>query len=485
MSNTKNAIKNGIYGSFSQIIIFVLKFIERRFFVLYLSIEYLGLKSLFGNIFSLLSVSELGISSVICYQLYIAIASDDKEEINKLMSIYKLFYVIIGLFILVTGLLCSFCLPYIITKQTVSWSYLRQIYLLMLIDTVSTYFLSYRMTLFIASQKEYICMSISVIVEILFSVIKLFVIYIYKNFILYLLFDILKSVFLNLTIYIYANRVFDYLRDNYKITWEDIRNRKIFFDIKNILHGKIASAVYFGTDSILISKLFGINFVAIYANYYLLYTSFRGITFNKYLGAIKPVTANYLHSNTDLSYKISLFKNIDFFNHYCALIFSIGFFIFSNSIIYYWLGSESLFNYNVVFVYCIYIYIEIAFVVFTIYRAAYGDFDFDKKYYMYASVFNILCSLFFSRMFGIQGIILGTVISYAFISYGTAKFVYYKIFRFNIMDYVFNHIRLFADYLIILLVSYAFENKLDYSITHIAFRVLYIVFLLLIYIFFY
>ena len=100
MSNSKKAIKNGIYGSFSQIFIFALKFFKRRFFVLYLSLEFLGIESLFGNLFTLFNVSELGISLIICYQLYKAFANDDKDEINKLMSIYKVFYFIIGTFIL-------------------------------------------------------------------------------------------------------------------------------------------------------------------------------------------------------------------------------------------------------------------------------------------------------------------------------------------------------------------------------------------------
>lgn len=483
MSNTKSAIKNGIYGSASQILIFVLKFIERRFFVLYLSIEYLGLKSLFGNIFSLLSVSELGISSIICYQLYSAIAKDDKEEINKLMSIYRLFYVIIGLFIFFAGILCNFCLPYIVSNQTVSWDYLRQVYFLMLINTVSTYFLSYRMTLYIASQKEYICMSISVVVEIVFSVIKLLIIYIYKDFILYLLFDIIKSIFLNLIIYVYAKRIFNYLSDNKQIHWEDIKKRNIFYDIKNILYGKIAAAVYFGTDNILISRIFGIDSVAIYANYYLLYTSFRGITFTKYIGALNPSTANFLHMNNDYDVKFDLFKKIDLFNHYCALIFSIGFLFFSNVVIYYWLGAEYLFDYKIVLVYCIYIYVETSFEALYTYRAAYGDFDFDKKYFMFAAIFNILCSIVLSKLCGISGIILGTVVGFIFIAYGRGKFVYYKVMQFDIKEYIFKHLKMFTQFSIIIVISYMFEKLLNYSIMHIAFRVLYLMFSFGIYIF--
>ena len=483
MSNSKKAIKNGIYGTITQIIIFLLKFIERRFFVLYLSIEYLGFKSLFGNVFALFSVSELGISSIICYQLYGAIAKNDKNEINKLMSIYRLFYTIIGIFVLVIGLLCNFVLPYIITNQTVSWDYLRQVYILMLISTLSTYFLSYRQSLYIASQKEYICMSISVVVEIAFSIIKLLIIYIHKDFILYLIFDILKSVVLNLTIYIYAKVIFTYLNDNIGICWKDIKERRIFFDIKNLLYGKVAGVIYFGTDNILISKLFGINLVAIYANYYLLYTSLRSITFNKYIGAINPSVANFLHSETNTNEIIGLFNNIDLFNHCCGIIFSLGFCLFANPVIYYWLGPENLFQFDIVMVYCIYIYLEISFEVLNSFRSAYGEFEFDKKYFMYAAIFNIILSIAFSRLFGISGIIMGTIVGFIFIAYGRGKFIYYRIIMIDVIKYLIKHIFLTIKFVVLFLITLFVSSSLDFSLISLFYRALFFFFSIIVYFF--
>ena len=47
---------------------------------MFLNIEYLGYQSVFGNVFSILSVAELGIGGIISFHLYREIVMDNKWE---------------------------------------------------------------------------------------------------------------------------------------------------------------------------------------------------------------------------------------------------------------------------------------------------------------------------------------------------------------------------------------------------------------------
>ena len=72
--NAEKTIRNSIFSLLGQTCTLLLQFVNRRVFIHFLDIEYLGYTNLFGNVFSMLSVAELGIGSIICFHLYKEIA---------------------------------------------------------------------------------------------------------------------------------------------------------------------------------------------------------------------------------------------------------------------------------------------------------------------------------------------------------------------------------------------------------------------------
>ena len=92
MNNTEKTLKNSLISVAAQICTLLLQFINRRVFVIFLDIEYLGYQTLFSNIFSLLSVAELGVGNIIAFQLYKEISNNNRNEIGKLMYLYKCLY---------------------------------------------------------------------------------------------------------------------------------------------------------------------------------------------------------------------------------------------------------------------------------------------------------------------------------------------------------------------------------------------------------
>ena len=76
-SRTKNTILNSIFGMLGYISVIVVSFLLRKVLAVTLGAEYLGLISLYTNIVSFLSLTELGLSTAIIYFLYKPISEND------------------------------------------------------------------------------------------------------------------------------------------------------------------------------------------------------------------------------------------------------------------------------------------------------------------------------------------------------------------------------------------------------------------------
>ena len=84
-----NVLRNSGYALGSFALTSLLAIVVRKYFTVYLSVELLGIEGLFSNIVTMLSMAELGISSIISYSLYRELSAHNEKEINILMNIYR------------------------------------------------------------------------------------------------------------------------------------------------------------------------------------------------------------------------------------------------------------------------------------------------------------------------------------------------------------------------------------------------------------
>ena len=97
---------NSAANALSQVAVVLLSFITRTFFVKNIGIEYLGIYSTSVSILNALSVTELGLTSAIIYCLYRPLEEKDTRRINQYLSVYRVIYRCIGLFILCASFIC-------------------------------------------------------------------------------------------------------------------------------------------------------------------------------------------------------------------------------------------------------------------------------------------------------------------------------------------------------------------------------------------
>ena len=144
-----NSIKNFAVGIGGNILTIVLGFFSRYFFLLLLSVEYLGVSGLFSSILTMLSFAELGVGTAIIYSLYKPLAVKDNETVLSIMQFFKKVYRTIGCIVFVIGLCFLPFLDFFVTDRK-GIENLELIYVLFLLNTAISYFFTYNRSLITA-----------------------------------------------------------------------------------------------------------------------------------------------------------------------------------------------------------------------------------------------------------------------------------------------------------------------------------------------
>lgn len=114
----KNSMNNLIASLISQFTLVILTFLTRKIFANLLGAELLGVNGLFLNVLTVLSLTELGIGSVMIVHLYKPIRELNQQKIKSLMYVYKKAYLIIGIVTFTLGIILMPFLPYIVKIDT-------------------------------------------------------------------------------------------------------------------------------------------------------------------------------------------------------------------------------------------------------------------------------------------------------------------------------------------------------------------------------
>ena len=155
-SRTKNSIRNTGMSALAQVVGILLNFVGRTFFIKLLSVEYLGINGLFGNIITILSLAEFGVGTAIVYMMYEPIAKGNTAKVAAYNNLFRKIYNCIGCFVFLAGLCVIPFLDNIIKESPDITENITVIYILFLLNTSVSYFFTYKRSLLIAHQKEYL-----------------------------------------------------------------------------------------------------------------------------------------------------------------------------------------------------------------------------------------------------------------------------------------------------------------------------------------
>ena len=415
IERTRNAKRNVLFGLIYKVINILLPFIVRTAMMYTLGMEYLGLSSLFTSILTVLNLTELGVGSAIVYHMYKAIAEDDEETICALLNFYKKVYRVIGIIVLAVGLILIPFLPHLIKGGYPSDINLSVLYILYLVDTVSSYLLfAYYNSLLNAFQRNDITSNIASVVSIVRYVSQALILLAFRNYELFILVLPVMTIVSNIITAIAAKRMYPQYTCRGQIS-KDLRT-DITVKVKGMIISKVQAVTRNSFDSIFISAFLGLGLNAIYGNYYYIMESVIGVLFiftssiTSGVGnsvAMESVEKNYADMN-----KINfVYMWISGWCTICMLCLYQPFMLI-------WAGREKMFPVPVMLLFCIYFYSlkigDIRFVYFDV-----NGLWWENRYKAIAeAVSNIVLNYILGKYFGVYGILTATIITILVINFG-------------------------------------------------------------------
>lgn len=407
----RNVFRNSFFSLISQFVLIIVGFFSQRVMNLVMGEALVGMNSVISNIIAILSVSELGIASAIVFHLYRALAIQDQEEIASLMNMYRRAYYVFALVITVAGL-CV--MPYVhifLRENNFSLSYIRLIYFLWLARTVLTYLLSYKRSILIADQREYIVSIVTLLINLLNYGSIIVILLLWQNYQLALFLNIVVESLLNIWIIRYVDRRYPFLRRYRRKPIEKKVMTTIFGDIKNIFISRLSSKLLVSTDNLIISSFISVVTVGLYANYSLIMQSVTNVML-ALAGAVQPTVGN-LFTEHDRNKNYQVLRQMGFVFFWLAAFCSASLMSLSSIFVTdFWLTESYRLSVEIVICCVVNAYLFIMNLPTSIVMTVSGMFDKERNISVLYATVNLVFSLILVRPLGVVGVLVGTFASY-------------------------------------------------------------------------
>lgn len=469
-SRAVNVLKNMVGGVGGQIFSSLIQFVSRTYFIMILGAEYLGVNGLFSNILSMLSLAELGIGPAIVFSMYKPIADNDELHIAKLMNFYKTAYRVVALAVAIIGVSLIPFLDFFI-KDSSGIENLRIIYLLILFNTVSSYFYAYKGSIFNADQKSYVVVLIRNIFLVVQGIAQILILLATHNYLLYLAVGIITTFTGNFIQAKYAEKKYPFLVKYKKENIDKEERQSIFKRVQGMVMHKVGGFVLNGTDNMILSKFVGLVAVGIYSNYLMIinlvktYVSF-------FSGAMSASIGNLIAKETkEKSHEVFNASFLMYFWIY-AICF-IAFWVIFTPFIKLWIGEEYLLGGFTLFIVVLNFFCNGLQECVNTFTNATGLFWETRHKPVFECIINLVVSIILAKKIGISGVFIGTFVSFICTFWINPVVIYKKQFGKS-------SIRYFARYFLYVVIAIVIALGIEYlcniisidgTILNVAFRV--------------
>lgn len=428
----KSAI-NIFVSLMSQSILILLGFISRKVMIDSIGVEYLGINGLMSNILIILSLAESGIGIAMVYALYKPLAEGDILQIRALMNFYKNAYRILAGITMILGVSLIPFLHVFMKGNTID-NYLL-IYSLFLFSSVSSYLFSYKISINNADQNKYVSTITNTITQIIVLIIKIFILYVTKNYILFLSIDIGATLIKNIILSKIIDEKYPYLKEKTKVKLDINIKKDLIKNIKSLFLGKIGYIISNASDNLVISSFINISTVGLYSNYVTLTTSVSGFV-SLFITNISASMGNLVATESkDKIY--SIFNVTLFINFWMYGFCSICLYCLSEQFIgEIWLGNEYLMGNGVLFVVVLNFFLNGIMAPIDTVKSSSGIYYPDRYVPAISALVNLIISVILVKRLGIIGVLLGTVASNLLFSFWIKPIIVYKyVFKAPVFDY--------------------------------------------------
>lgn len=423
-SRVKNVSRNFLFSFVNYFFTIVFGFVSRTIFLRYLSIEYLGLNSLFTNVLSVLSLAELGFGSAIVFALYKPVATGDKEKVRQLLQLYKKYYTIIGCVVLAIGLALLPFIKFFINGEPAVDVNIYVVYALFLLSNVVTYFFAYRRSLLLTCQRIDIELKFSILKTFLMFAGQLVILATTRNYYLYISVAIFCGVVDNIGIYLYTDHKYPELvcLPSSPLPVED--KKSINKNVRALIYHKLGSVFVYSIDSIIISAVLSLAILGKYSNY-LIFTTYLGSLLALFTSSVKGSVGNYIASKSpEETHK--LMSTFNFVWFWLIGFVSICLLNLYQPFIEIWLGEEYLLSFDIVVVICLNFFISNSRYMIGTFKECAGIFWNDRFKSVFECIVNFVASIILAQYLGLAGVVIGTILSNILVAVWVEPMVLYK-----------------------------------------------------------
>lgn len=453
-SRTRNVAYNMSFALLNKVVSIITSFINRTVFIYILGDAVLGLNSLFSTILTVLSLSELGISSAITFHLYKPIENRDYTKLMELTALYERCYKVIGIVMFFIGIILIPFLKDLVNfpnNNTLDGS-IQCVYVLTLLRSVLPYlFYGFSQSIIEANQRQRVVSIYTMVANIVTTGMLTTGLLLTHNYYTFLIITIGMEMIKNIFLYVYSRKNYKYVKNLRHISISKETKKSIFKDVFSVFIFKVTTTIGQSIDNILISIMLGTIIVGYYGNYTMITTyviSTVTMLINSFSGSVGSLIAS---KTKEYSHKV--FLEIDFINFILMAIVTVCLNQLLNPFIHLWLrDSRYLLSWEVIALICANNYIISSLDTIYLFRNAFGLFKYGKYNFFFCGILNLILSILLGKSYGIIGILGATFISYFIIS--TFPFPYYlykKGFKMSPVKYI---IEIFIRYGIVIAIAF-------------------------------
>ncbi len=459
---TKKAINNLIFGFINKLIRTLFPFFIRKIFIQMIGLEYLGLTSFCNSIIGVLNLADLGFGGVVIYFMYKPASENNYEEMGKYLNFIRKTYAIVGIIIFIAGLIIMPFLKFFIHDTIPSNVNLYKVFFIFLLNSVISYCLfAYKNTILNVFQRVDIDNKISSIYSIITYIAEFLILIFLKNYYCYIVILPVITILSNLT----RAKIVDHFYPNIKCHGQlSKEEKKVFIQkITATFFFKIDSIVITMADSIVISSFLGLLVLAKYNNYFLILNSVAGfltVINGSFLPSIgnSVVTESMEKNYSDMKFLLFVYFWILCFCTSCFLCLYQPFMEI-------WLGKEALLPFSTVICILIYFYSWYSCTPVNLYKDANGFWTQDRFRPLIEAPFNLILNIILIKIIGLNGVLLSTAVTLAFISLPVVYWVMNKYYFIGkIKDYTFCTIKYLLYSILINVVNYFICQQIKLSL---------------------
>ena len=218
-------------------------------------------------------------------------------------------------------------------------------YLVFLLNTVVSYLWTYKRSLLIADQKQYVVNIYQAAVQVLIAVLQMIFLLIFADYWCFIILMLIGTVLENFSIARKADKEYPYLNEKSAALDLDIK-QQIIKNTKAMICHKIGGMVVFSSSNLVLSKFAGLAAVGLYSNYYMVIAALNAFA-AKFFESITASIGNLMVLE-ESSKKIKAFKITEFITALQAAICFCGLFVLFNPFVELWVGKAYLFSEAVV-----------------------------------------------------------------------------------------------------------------------------------------